>query len=139
LAACIAAESDAPLCLFLEGDLGAGKTTFARGFMGGLGHDGRVPSPTYTLVEPYLLSGRSIWHLDLYRLGDGAELEYLGITEMTEPGAVMLIEWPDRGKGYLPDNDLLIRLKVISDGRMLSIEGFGERGLRLSSAFHSAR
>lgn len=108
-------------CIYLRGELGAGKTTFARGFLAGLGHTGRVPSPTYTLVEPYDVAGRRVWHLDLYRLGDGAELEYLGLDEMAGPGGVLLIEWPERGLEYLPNDDLSIELKVIPEGRSLAI------------------
>ncbi len=120
-------------CIYLRGELGAGKTTFARGFLAGLGHAGRVPSPTYTLVEPYDVAGRRVWHLDLYRLGDGAELEYLGLDEMAGPGGLLLIEWPERGLNYLPGDDLLIELKVIPEGRSLAItprSGVGKAILR---------
>lgn len=123
------------LCICLEGDLGAGKTTLARGFMRGLGHAGRVPSPTYTLVEPYELQGYRIYHLDLYRLGDGAELEYLGISEMTDPGSVLLIEWPSRAADDIPDSDLSIKLKVISQGRGLSLRATSPTGEELLAAY----
>jgi len=122
-------------CIFLHGELGAGKTTFARGFLAGLGHTGRVPSPTYTLVEPYEVSGRCVWHLDLYRLGDGAELEYLGLDEMAGPGAVLLIEWPERGAGYLPNKDLSIKLKVIPEGRSAVLSPFSATGEAILKAF----
>ncbi len=127
--------TDQGACIYLHGELGAGKTTFTRGLLAGLGHKGRVPSPTYTLVEPYELAGRPVWHLDLYRLGDAAELEYLGLDEMAGPRALLLIEWPERGKGFLPDNDLTIKLQVIPEGRLLRIEASGEAGSALLSRF----
>jgi len=135
LAAALDAAGDAPLCVFLKGELGAGKTTFVRGFLRGLGHEGRVPSPTYTLVEPYAANGRSVWHLDLYRLADGAELEYLGISEMEAPGSVLLIEWPERGADYLPDNDLHIHLEVNSRGRHCALQATSDLGTRVLDAF----
>lgn len=123
------------LCICLEGELGAGKTTFARGLLRGFGHAGRVPSPTYTLVEPYDVESYRIYHLDLYRLHDGAELEYLGISEMTDAGSVLLIEWPSRAADSLPAKDLEVVLKVISEGRSLSILPSGEVGANLVAAF----
>jgi tRNA threonylcarbamoyladenosine biosynthesis protein TsaE len=125
----------AALRIYLRGELGAGKTTFTRGFLRGLGHAGRVPSPTYTLVEPYELVSRRVWHLDLYRLGDGAELEYLGLDEMDEAGSVLLIEWPERGEGYLPSEDLSIELKVNSDSRLMSLAAYSSLGEELLSSF----
>ena len=122
LAASLTAAGQEPVCVFLDGELGAGKTTFARGLLRGLGHEGRVPSPTYTLVEPYEAGGLQLWHLDLYRLADGAELEYLGISEMGTGNSVLLIEWPERGTGYLPANDLWVKLKVNSTGRHCVVE-----------------
>ena len=138
LAGSLAAAAGRPVCVFLEGELGAGKTTFARGFLRGLGHTGRVPSPTYTLVEPYEAGGQQIWHLDLYRLADGAELEYLGISEMGAPGSVLLIEWPERGSGYLPASDLRIKLKVKSNGRHCAVEADSEVGAGILTAFNAA-
>lgn len=123
--------------IFLHGDLGAGKTTFARGFLRGYGHAGRVPSPTYTLVEPYEFSERTIWHLDLYRLSNGAELEYLGITEMGDGRSILLVEWPEHGAGFLPDKDLNLELQVNSQGRAARMTGcsaVGEQLLRTMSS-----
>ncbi len=125
------------LRIFLYGELGAGKTTFSRGFLRGLGYAGRVPSPTYTLVEPYEFENRKVWHLDLYRLGNGAELEYLGLDEMLGGGSVMLIEWPERGVGYLPSEDLDIVLKVIPNGRSLSLSARTPQGESLIEAFQA--
>jgi len=95
----------------LSGDLGAGKTTLARGFLRGCGVTSSVRSPTYTLVEVYETPAVSIVHLDLYRLTDPSELEPLGLREWARPGHVWLIEWPDRAGGLLPFPDVSIVLK----------------------------
>lgn len=94
----------------LRGELGAGKTTLVRGLLRGLGHEGRVRSPTYTLIEPYRLRGRDVLHLDLYRLADPGELEYLGLSDLLTAESVALVEWPERGGGLLPAPDLVIEL-----------------------------
>lgn len=117
LAETMRAAGRTELVVYLVGDLGAGKTTFARGFLRGWGYAGRVPSPTYTLVEPYELGGVQIYHIDLYRLTDAAEADHLGIAEMPGPRVVMLIEWPERAAGRLPPPDLTISLEVIADDR----------------------
>lgn len=112
--------------VFLEGDLGAGKTTWVRGLLHRLGHPGAVRSPTYTLVEPYMLADREVLHFDLYRLGDPEELEYLGVREAFGGGALWLVEWPERGAGWLPAPDLVVRLAHRADGtegRELRLEG----------------
>ena len=107
--------------IFLRGQLGVGKTTLSRGFLRAKGYKGTVKSPTYTLVEPYeFLSGLPVYHIDLYRLTDGAELSFLGIGEYLESG-ILLIEWPDRAEGYLPSPDLEIRLAPKDLGREASI------------------
>jgi tRNA threonylcarbamoyladenosine biosynthesis protein TsaE len=103
--------------VFLEGDLGAGKTTFARGLLRALGYQGAVKSPTYTLMESYQVSGTAIYHCDLYRLADPEELEFLGLRELFDSGALWLIEWPERGMGWLPAPDLVIALTWHEHGR----------------------
>ncbi len=128
VAAALGESGSVPVAIHLHGELGAGKTTFARGLLRGLGHAGRVPSPTYTLVEPYELAGRQVFHLDLYRLSDPGELEYLGIAEMTGPGAVLLIEWPERGIGAIPNSDLEVLLQVIPQGRAVRLMPHSEVG-----------
>jgi len=112
-----------PALVFLHGDLGAGKTTFVRGFLRGLGFHGAVRSPTYTLVEPYPLEGITVYHLDLYRLGDPEELEYLGLREMLGGGALLFVEWPERGGGWLPQADVLIEISHRERGRRLVFSG----------------
>jgi tRNA threonylcarbamoyladenosine biosynthesis protein TsaE len=98
--------------LFLEGELGAGKTTLARGFLHALGVSGPVRSPTYTLVELYALAGMTAVHADLYRLRDPQELQDLGLRDWARPHHLWLIEWPERGAGFLPAPDLRVSLAV---------------------------
>jgi tRNA threonylcarbamoyladenosine biosynthesis protein TsaE len=102
---------EVPLIVALEGELGAGKTTLVGGLLNALGHQGHARSPTYTLIEPYGLAGRAVYHLDLYRLTDPQEVEALGLRDLLEPGAIFLIEWPARGEGLLPAFDLTVRLR----------------------------
>jgi len=103
--------------VYLQGDLGAGKTTFTRALLREMGHRGKVKSPTYTLVEPYEIGGRTVCHFDLYRLADPEELEYLGFEDYLGSGALGLIEGPGRGAGMLPPPDLDIALYHEGGGR----------------------
>ena len=112
--------------LLLEGELGAGKSTFARALIKAMGHDGAVPSPTYTLVEPYQLSGRTVYHIDLYRIASEDELRYLGWTELED--GFRLIEWPDRAPGLSSSADLKIQLSYADDGRNAGITALSPRG-----------
>jgi tRNA threonylcarbamoyladenosine biosynthesis protein TsaE len=110
------------LVVYLHGDLGAGKTTLVRGWLRALGVTGAIRSPTYTLVEPYELDGRSLLHLDLYRLADAAELEQLGVYDTPPASSVWLVEWPEKGAGELPPPDLDIFLALSGAGRELRLE-----------------
>ena len=114
--------------VFLDGDLGAGKTTLSRGIIRGLGHVGSVKSPTFTLVEPYEIGEIRAFHFDLYRLVDPEELEYLGIRDYLEDDALCLIEWPQKGAGFLPKPDLTITISPHDSGRSLSLLPQSSRG-----------
>jgi tRNA threonylcarbamoyladenosine biosynthesis protein TsaE len=108
--------------VYLEGDLGAGKSSLARALLRGLGVRGPVRSPTYTLVERYAVPGGEAAHLDLYRLGEAAELDFLALDELAETARLWLVEWPDRGAGHLPPADLVLRLAVEGQGRRVRFE-----------------
>jgi tRNA threonylcarbamoyladenosine biosynthesis protein TsaE len=115
--------------VYLEGDLGMGKTTLVRGMLRGLGHLGPVKSPTYTIVEPYELSGLEAFHFDLYRVSDAEELEFIGIRDYFSDSSLCLIEWAEMGRGILPEADLIVSLSLIRQGRHVVIEGITEKGL----------
>src|SRR5699024_10080354 len=102
--------------LHLEGELGAGKTTLARGILRAYGHRGAVKSPTYTLVEPYALDGVRVYHFDLYRIADPEELEFIGGRDLLSDDSLSIIEWPARGEGWLPPPDIVVRLEHLVDG-----------------------
>jgi tRNA threonylcarbamoyladenosine biosynthesis protein TsaE len=120
-----------PGIVYLYGELGTGKTTLARGLLRGLGYQGKVRSPTYTLVEPYQVAQGTVYHLDLYRLGSAEELEWLGLRDMLEEQALLLVEWPERGVGVLPPADLEIHIDYAGDGRVVTLNAASAAGERL--------
>ncbi|MBZ5486607.1 tRNA (adenosine(37)-N6)-threonylcarbamoyltransferase complex ATPase subunit type 1 TsaE [Halomonas aquamarina] len=124
--------------VYLEGDLGAGKTTLTRGILRAYGHEGAVKSPTYTLVEPYELGQQRIYHLDLYRLADPEELEFIGGREVLSDEAVCIIEWPSRGEGWLPAPDLRLSLAVAEVGRRLTLSAESQQGEHILQALDAS-
>jgi tRNA threonylcarbamoyladenosine biosynthesis protein TsaE len=130
----LAAALTPGLVIYLGGPLGAGKTTLVRGLLRALGWQGAVKSPTYTLIEPYALGDRALYHLDLYRLADPAELDYLGLRDLLDGHAVCLIEWAERGVGRLPEADLKVEIAFRDGGRRLRCEPCTEAGRRLLAA-----
>jgi len=137
LALGLRAVRGAPVVITIEGDLGAGKTTMVGGLLNALGLAGPARSPTYTLVEPYELEGRSIQHLDLYRLADPLEVEALGLRDLLVDDAVLLIEWPERGGSLLPRPDLALSLAyepAPSTGRRVTLAAVTTAGDRVRNA-----
>ncbi len=118
--------------ILLQGELGAGKSTLARSMIHSLGHEGKVPSPTYTLVEPYRLNDLTVYHVDLYRISEASELEFLGWSDLRD--GLLLIEWPERVEGLDSQADLLIDLSYQGDGRNAQISGISERGREMLEA-----
>ncbi|WP_447553241.1 tRNA (adenosine(37)-N6)-threonylcarbamoyltransferase complex ATPase subunit type 1 TsaE [Vreelandella sp. EE22] len=123
--------------VYLEGELGAGKTTLARGILRAYGYQGAVKSPTYTLVEPYELDAQRVYHLDLYRLGDPEELEFIGGRDILSDQALCLIEWPSRGAGWLPDADVRIALTVARQGRAATLTPESQWGRQVLAALQA--
>lgn len=117
--------------LTFSGELGAGKTTLVRGLLRALGVRGAVKSPSYTLVEPYEVAGRFFYHLDLYRIGDPDELEFLGLRDMLSGADVLLVEWPERAAGALPRPDLALYLEYAVRGRDLRFRANSVRGTHI--------
>lgn len=114
--------------VFLQGDLGAGKTTLSRGVLRAYGHLGAVKSPTYTLVEPYELGAITAYHFDLYRVQDPEELDLLGIRDYCRADTLALIEWPDRGDGFLPAPDWVIAISNTEQGRTITVSAHTDYG-----------
>jgi tRNA threonylcarbamoyladenosine biosynthesis protein TsaE len=121
-----------PLTIFLRGDLGSGKTTFARGFVTALGHLGKVKSPTFSLVETYDLEHAHLYHFDLYRLNDPHELEYTGMRDIAgEADVICLIEWPERGGAELPRADIEICFRHQDESRGVETQAKSTIGQRI--------
>ncbi len=125
--------------IHLRGRLGAGKTTLVRGLARALGIKGPIKSPTYTLVEPYTHGAIKLYHFDLYRLGHGEELEYLGLRDAFAEAALIVIEWPERAGGWLPEADLHVHLTVAGNGRDARVSARTARGEALLAIFHRGR
>ena len=106
--------------VYLSGPLGAGKTTMVRGALRGLGFDGTVKSPTYTLIEPYYINGREIYHLDFYRINDPIELEYIGLEDVISD-SICFVEWPSRSGDWLPPPDMELVFYIEESGRRLEL------------------
>jgi len=122
LGAALAEHSKTGIVIFLHGELGAGKTTFVRGFLRKLGHKGIVKSPTYTLIEPYeLAENLYVYHADLYRLENPNSLEDIGLSDYLNSDAICLIEWPEKGGFFLPKPSLQCFIEIISNGREVSL------------------
>lgn len=128
LAGELARHCPAGVVIYLQGELGAGKTTFVRGFLQALGHQGVVKSPTYTLVEPYELNGRQYYHFDLYRLTDPEELEYAGGRDYFGGESVCLVEWPEKAVGFLPQADMVCDIHYAETGRRLNLQARTTKG-----------
>jgi tRNA threonylcarbamoyladenosine biosynthesis protein TsaE len=120
-----------PAVIYLRGDLGAGKTTFARAYVHALGFTGYVKSPSYGLLETYRAGGQVVLHLDLYRIEDPEELEYLAIRDLFDDQSVLLVEWPDRGGQHLPAPDLVLDFGESGTTRFIQCTACTDRGVAL--------
>jgi tRNA threonylcarbamoyladenosine biosynthesis protein TsaE len=127
------------LVIYLSGELGAGKTTLARGVLRGLGHEGKVKSPSYTLVEPYTFSRLYFYHFDFYRFTDPRELGEAGFREHFNPDSVCLVEWPEKAAGVVPAADIRIALRLAGQGRELQIDADTEAGRRCIRQLQGAK
>lgn len=122
-----------PTVLFLRGDLGAGKTTFARAYLHALGYPGYVKSPSYGLLETYKVDQQSVLHLDLYRIENPEELEYLAIRDQFDDATVLMVEWPDRGGKFLPAPDLVLDFGETGSSRFVRCTACSPRGAELAA------
>lgn len=121
--------------IYLYGSLGAGKTTFVRGFLRGLGFKGKVKSPTYSLVEPYEINHQWIYHFDLYRVKHFSELEFIGVSDYMHSKTICLIEWPENGGEALPASDISCYIKHLDQGREMRIVANSEWGNTILKRF----
>lgn len=132
----IAQTAEAGTIIYLQGELGAGKTTFTRGFLRGLGYEGSVKSPTYTVVEPYELDKLTVYHFDLYRLTDPEELELIGMRDYAAGHAICIIEWPEKGDSCLPAADLICMIAYQQDQRAVTLLANSDIGKRIIRQLH---
>ena len=135
LGARLAKESNVVRLVYLRGALGTGKTTLVRGFLRAMGHAGVVRSPTFTLVEGYLLNGRHIYHLDLYRMMHPEELEFIGFRDYVKNNNLCLVEWAERGAAVLPLPDLDVEITKSGNRRIVTLLSHTDRGEKLLSDF----
>jgi len=133
-AAALSSVADAAVVFAIRGELGAGKTTLVGGLLNALGLRGPARSPTYTLIEPYELAERSVYHLDLYRLVDPSEVEGLGVRDLLAANAVLLIEWPEKGGAFMPAADIALAIDYAGTGRQLRVSPHSQVGRRLMGA-----
>ena len=132
LAGRFAAVLEAPCVIYLQGDLGAGKTLFTRAYIHALGYEGYVKSPSYGLLETYEVAGKTVLHLDLYRIEDPEELEYLAIRDLYRRNTVLMVEWPDRGEHFLPAPDLVLKFGETAESRFIRCIPNSEHGRTLA-------
>lgn len=137
LAAVFARHLRPPLVVYLKGDLGAGKTLFARAYIHALGYEGYVKSPSYGLLETYETAGQTVLHLDLYRIEDPEELEYLAIRDLYRKNCSLFVEWPDRGQNHLPAPDVVLEFGEKGEARFIRCIPFSERGEDLAEKVYS--
>ena len=132
--ALLAVDLREPFVVGLTGDLGAGKTTLVGGLLAVLGHPGPARSPTYSLIEPYRLAGRDVYHCDLYRLRDPQELEDLGLRDLLAGPSILLVEWPERAGDRLREPDLYLHLEYTDAGRQVAVTARSEAGRQVLAA-----
>ena len=133
LARRFASNLEPPCVIYLRGDLGAGKTLFTRAYVHAKGFEGYVKSPSYGLLETYELTGQTVLHLDLYRIEDPEELEFLAIRDLYRRDSVLMVEWPDRGRGFLPPPDIVLEFGEKDESRFIRCHAFSSKGRVLSA------
>ncbi|PSJ79986.1 tRNA (adenosine(37)-N6)-threonylcarbamoyltransferase complex ATPase subunit type 1 TsaE [Neisseria iguanae] len=135
LGASWAKSLNAPLVVYLQGSLGTGKTTFTRGLLHGLGHQGAVKSPTYAIVESYPLAVFTLHHFDLYRFSTPEEWEDAGLDDLFDGQSVCLIEWPQQGGSFTPAADITLSLDHAGHGRTFTVTAHTAQGRKSLEAW----